>query len=90
MPNNNPNINTSNSQRSRVLRHLQAGNSLTALQALNYFGCARLAARIGELIDAGWPIQSRAIRITNRDGKLVTVSEYYLSANDSAAAGAAA
>ena len=77
MPNENPNHNTSNSQRSRVLRHLQA---------LNHFGCARLAARIGELIDAGWPIQSRDLRVTNRDGKLVTVSEYRLAEGKGAAA----
>ena len=86
MPNENPNHNTSNSQRSRVLRHLQAGNSLTSMQALNHFGCARLAARIGELIDAGWPIQSRDLRVTNRDGKLVTVSEYRLAEGKGVAA----
>lgn len=49
MSNDNPNSNTSTSQRKKIAAHLLAGNSLTALQALNHFGCARLAARIGEL-----------------------------------------
>ena len=49
MANVNPNSNTSNSQRAAIRRHLEAGNSLTALQALNHFGCARLASRIDEL-----------------------------------------
>jgi hypothetical protein len=33
-------------QTERILQHLRAGNSLTPLEELNYFGCLRLAARI--------------------------------------------
>lgn len=90
MPNDNPNLKTSNSQLAVIRRHLEAGNSLTALQALNYFGCSRLAARIGELKDDGLPIKWRSIWVTNRHGKLVRVHEYYLAANDAAQAGVAA
>ncbi len=46
------NINTnqdSPSQRANIRRYLEAGEAITPLEALNMFGCARLAARIGEI-----------------------------------------
>lgn len=90
MANVNPNSNTSTSQRKKIAAHLLAGNSLTALQALNHFGCARLAARIGELADAGMPIERRWLLVQNCEGKWVRVREYFLAANDAAQAGVVA
>lgn len=90
MPNDNPNSNTTSSQRVKIRQHLEAGNPLTALQAINHFGCARLAARIGELADGGMPIERRWLRVQNRQGKWVRVAEYRLAANDSAAVGVVA
>ena len=90
MSNDNPNINTSSSHRAVIRQHLEAGNSLTSLQALNHFGCARLAARIGELADGGMPIERRWLLVQNCEGKWVRVREYFLAANDAAAAGAVA
>jgi len=40
-------------QRAKILKHLSAGCTVTALQAWKWWGCARLAARINELRDAG-------------------------------------
>ncbi len=37
------------SQAAAILSHLQAGNSITPRDALQLFGCMRLAARIAEL-----------------------------------------
>ncbi|MFG0381078.1 helix-turn-helix domain-containing protein [Pseudomonas sp. zbq_18] len=90
MPNENPNLKTSNTQRAMIRRHLEAGNSLTALQALNHYGCARLASRIDELRQAGMNIETHWLQVQNRQGKLVRVAEYRLAANDAAQAGVVA
>lgn len=79
MTNSNLNSNTGASQCKVIKQFLLAGNSLTALQALNHFGCARLAARIDELRNAGLPIESHSIAVTNREGKRVRVAEYRLA-----------
>ena len=86
MANVNPNSNTSNSQRAAIRRHLEAGNSLTALQALNHFGCARLASRIDELRQAGMNIETHWLWVENRHGKRVRVAEYRLAEGKGAAA----
>ena len=46
------------SQKAQVLQALQAGLKLTPLDALTYFGCFRLAARIAELRSEGYPIDT--------------------------------
>ena len=61
-------------QANRILRYLEAGNRLTALEALERFQCLRLAARIHELRDAGWQIEERTVE--TRSGK--RVAEYWL------------
>jgi hypothetical protein len=48
----------SESQTERILGHLKAGRSLTALEALDLYGCFRLAARINDLKEEGWRIIS--------------------------------
>ena len=55
------------SQNDRILRHLRTGRGLTALQALNLFGCLRLAARINDLRRQGHQISSETV--TREDGK---------------------
>lgn len=56
------------SQADAILHHLAGGRSLTALDALQKFGCLRLAARVAELRDRGHLI---ACRIVERGGKRV-------------------
>lgn len=79
MPNVNLNHNTSSSQRAEIAAFLNRGNSLTAMQALNHFGCARLASRIDELRQSGMAIDTHWIHVTNRNGKTVRVAEYRLA-----------
>ena len=68
-----------NSQAGLILRHLQSGATLTALDALDLFGCNRLAARVADLKGKGYNVKSRWL--VTPSGK--RVSEYYLtSAND--------
>ena len=69
-----PETNRRPTQANRILRYLEAGNRLTALEALERFQCLRLAARIHELRDAGWQIEERTVE--TRSGK--RVAEYYL------------
>ncbi len=58
-----------NSQNQQILRHLQAGGSLTPLEALHRFDCMRLGARIHDLRELGHEIHSDTVRLSN--GKCV-------------------
>lgn len=66
-----------NSQRIRILRYLLNGNSLTPLEALNLFGCFRLASRVNELRNDGYPVQMRMIE---QNGK--RFAQYYVDTQD--------
>jgi len=46
-------------QNDMILAHLKSGRDLTPLDALRDYGCFRLAARIGELREAGHKIGDR-------------------------------
>lgn len=46
------------SQSLAIAQHLESGQSLTALQALDWFGCSRLAARICDLRAKGYNIKT--------------------------------
>ncbi len=61
-------------QRFKILSHLQDGQTITSLDALDRFGCMRLASRISELRRKGIPIRSRFIK--TESGK--QVKEYWL------------
>ena len=53
------------SQCEDIKAHLQAGYSLTALEALQRFGCFRLAARIADLKKEGMHID--AVMVVDED-----------------------
>jgi hypothetical protein len=61
-------------QNALILAHLQNGRTLTALEALEWFKCFRLASRICDLRKAGYCVQKRTIKTNS--GK--SVAEYYL------------
>lgn len=48
-----------NTQNAMILDYLRAGNEITPLEALEKFGCLRLAARIADLRATGQNIDSR-------------------------------
>lgn len=60
-------------QAQRILRHLEAGRKLTPIDALNRYGCMRLAARISDLKKEGWDIQKKMI---DKNGK--QYAQYWL------------
>ena len=59
------------SQEQQVLRHLLAGESLTALKALQRFGVFRLAARVFRLRQKGFPVLTHMAEMAG--GKRVAV-----------------
>lgn len=75
MTNNNENEKSSASQCAMIKRYLLSGKSITAIDALNMFGCMRLASRICDLREQGLNIGKRRLHLWN--GK--TVCEYFLN-----------
>lgn len=54
------------SQTEQILKHLKGGRSITALEALITYNCFRLGARIWELKQMGYAVESHIIK---RNGK---------------------
>lgn len=59
------------SQTEQIKKHLSDGASITSLEALNRYGCFRLAARIKDLRDIGMNIMTEKVKINNK-----TVARY--------------
>ena len=72
-PNWNPDAQAS--QKENVKRYLLGGNHITPLEALNMFGCFRLAAVIFSLRDEGMDIVTEKIKTNS--GKYI--AEYYIN-----------
>lgn len=53
------------SQTAQILRHLQAGGSNSALEALQRFQCFRLGARIHELVQRGYNIRCTMVKLSS-------------------------
>jgi len=67
------------SQKQQILDHLNAGRTLTPMDALYKFGCFRLGARIFELREAGHNIKGELVEVDTRAGK-TKVAQYRLEA----------
>ena len=64
------------SQRQRVLHHLQTRGTLTALQALQFYGVSRLDNRIRELRKQGHNIEQHYVERINRYQESIRVAQY--------------
>lgn len=64
------------SQNEQILNYLSKHKSITPIQALNKFGCFRLAARISDLRNQGHTIWTSNV---TKDGK--TYASYSLNKN---------
>ena len=75
----NPNPERSMNQKQRILEYLQAGGSLTALEALQRFGASRLASRISDLIvnEGHTEIKKEFIQVQTANGK-ARVVRYFI------------
>jgi hypothetical protein len=66
------------SQNDKILEWLKTGKAITPIDALNMFGCFRLAARIADLRKSGYDISTTTILKRNDDGKVKQYAEYRL------------
>ena len=55
-----------NSQSKNILDHLQRGNAITPIEALNLYGCFRLGARIWDLKKQGYYITTDLVNINDK------------------------
>ena len=54
------------SQNKQIADYLNKGRKLTTLDALNKFGCFRLASRINDLRNDGMNITTKIIKLDNK------------------------
>lgn len=54
------------SQNKQIADYLNKGKKLTTLDALNKFGCFRLASRINDLRNNGMKITTKIIKLDNK------------------------
>jgi len=54
------------SQVELIVEYLEEGNSLTGIEALNMFGCFRLASRINDIKKLGYDIEKRTVKRNNK------------------------
>ena len=71
----NENPKASTTQNAQIAAYLQAGNSITALEALELFGCFRLASRISDLRKLNYDISVK--RVITPNGK--KIAQYSLN-----------
>lgn len=69
---------STNTQNKAIREHLEAGYSLTPVDAVKLCRCRRLASRVCELKRAGMRISRRMIEVPGHDGTVARVAEYFL------------
>jgi hypothetical protein len=52
-------------QTKMIKAHLDKGESITAIEALNMFQCFRLAARMHDLKESGYPFMKEMVKLDN-------------------------
>lgn len=60
------------SQTADILAALRAGHALTPMDALDQFGCFRLAARVRQLREAGHRIITEEVRVGRRKKRVAS------------------
>lgn len=61
-----------------ILRHLETHGSITRLEALRLYSCARLASRIYDLKQSGHMISKELVIDVNKDGDPIRYARYSL------------
>lgn len=62
-------------QNDQIKAHLDAGKSITPIEALTAYGIMRLASRISDLKRSGYPIITEIVKREN-DGKTIKFARY--------------
>ena len=73
----NDNIQSSESQNKRIFAHMMDGKRITSLEALQLFGCMRLASRINDIRRNHPEVNIKVERIETATKK--KVAQYYVS-----------
>lgn len=60
-----------------ILNDLLTGARITSLEAINRYGCTRLAARIKNVEEMGYKVERRMVEVPTRNGK-TKVAEYWI------------
>lgn len=61
-----------------IIRHIKKFGSITPVQAMKEYGIMRLSARILDLKDKGYPIETNIETSENRFGEKVSYAKYSL------------
>jgi hypothetical protein len=64
------------SQCNAIINHLMTKGTLTSAQAYELYGTLKLPTRVSELLTQKFPIKKETIKVTNRHGKEVRVTQY--------------
>ena len=67
-------------QTEMILNHLKGGGSITGMEALNHFGCFRLASRISEIKkdNPGLDIRDEFVHQVNHEGVTKQFKKYWI------------
>lgn len=66
-------------QTEKVLAHMREHGGITPIEALNLYGCMRLASRISDLKRQGHVIERNMVSVTCADGTTTCVARYSLA-----------
>ncbi len=70
------------SQCDEILRHMRKVGPINGAEAFRLYGCMRPPARVSDLRRMGYPVRSRRVKVRNRRGEAVSVSEYYMEGEE--------
>lgn len=73
---------STNTQRTKLVRRLSSGKNLTVTEARSKFGIKRLAARIHELREEGFPIYTNSVVVKAGKNAGKKVTAYRLNLNE--------
>ena len=62
----------------RILKYIEEQGSISQLEALEHFGCMRLASRMSDLKKMGYNVTRRMEKKKNRYGEPISYARYYL------------
>ena len=65
-------------QTTKVKEHLIEKRKITSFEAFRLYGCTRLSAKIFELRQRGWHIETNMVEKTTRYGDKTEIAEYIL------------
>lgn len=65
-------------QMAKIREHLTKHGSITSWEAIELYGCTRLSAKIFDLRNKGWIIDTQMIEVKNRFGDETEIAKYIL------------